>query len=133
MERLTVSQSYNDSSMWQAIADPYAFALAQWPAVVGLFLLGDNDWALAVRIALALWLLITFAAAYRRGVGFGNSMTLLAGCVAGAVWSHPSMWMWSWASLIFIGMLAAQRAGLRRLSNVAEPEIKQSLQLNENL
>jgi hypothetical protein len=93
-----------------AVADVYAFAVLQWPAVIGLFELGGEGWQLAGRIALAAWLALMQLAAYRRGHGrfFGNSMLLLAGCVAAFWWTHPGPWMYLWLALIPVGMYAAQ-------------------------
>ena len=93
-------------------AEPFAFALLQWPALVGVLSLDGSGWLQVLRVTLGVWLAITVLVAYsgRRGVGFGNTMLLLLGCVAGAWWSHPGAWMLAWLAPLLVGLNAAQRA-----------------------
>lgn len=97
-------------------AEPFAFALLQWPALVGVLSLDGSGWLQALRITLGACLAITVLAAYsgRRGPGFGNTMLFLLVCVAGAWWSHPSAWALAWLAPLLVGLNAAQRALARR-------------------
>lgn len=101
-------------SLSRPLAEPYAFALITWPAVIGL--LGAPGWPDWARIALGVWLSAMQLAAYTggRGAGFGNVMLLTSGIVALAVQSHPSPWILAWLPALFTGLHAAQRAGLNR-------------------
>jgi len=96
-------------------AEPFAFALVQWPALIGVLAFDDTGWLLAARIALGAWLALTVLAAYsgRRGVAFGNTMLLLLACVAGAWWAYPGAWVLAWLAPLLIGLHAAQRTRLR--------------------
>lgn len=96
--------------------DPFAFALVQWPALIGVLALDGDGVQPALRLALAAWLLVTVVAAYsaRRGRGFGNVMLCLLACVAGAWWTHPSAWTLAWLAPLLVGLHAAQRALCRR-------------------
>lgn len=98
-----------------AVGEIFTFALLLWPAVVGLFVLSDEGWQLALKIALAVWLGMMHLVAYRRERGsfFGNSMLMLSVCVAGFWWTHPGPWMYAWLVVILIGVYAAVRGVLR--------------------
>ncbi|MDM0030035.1 hypothetical protein [Variovorax saccharolyticus] len=93
-------------------AEPFAFALLQWPAMFGLLSLGDSGWPWVARLALGAWLVLSVVAGYsgRRGVGFGNTMLLLLACVVGAWWCRSSAWAVLWLAPLLIGLLAAQQA-----------------------
>lgn len=103
------------------LAEPYAFALLTWPAVVGLMALKPWDFSDWRAIALALWLLAMQLAAYgrRRGAGFGNAMLLASGVVALACQTHPSPWSLAWLLPLFIVLFAAQQARLRTVRREA--------------
>jgi hypothetical protein len=98
------------------LAEPYTFALLQWPAVLGLLAIdGQGNTWLAARIGLGLWLLAMAVAGYRggRGAGFGNAMLLQCALVAAAWWSHPSPWVFACLAALALLMLVAQRLRLR--------------------
>lgn len=99
----------------RAIAEPYTFALVQWPALLGLLALEDAEGALlGLRVFLGLWLALMVLASYRgRGYGFGNAMTLAAACVAGAWWSQATPWVFAWLAAVLMLLLTAQRLRLR--------------------
>jgi hypothetical protein len=99
-----------------ALAEPYAFAFVQWPAVLAILQLPDEGVLFVVRVAAGVWLALALLAAYVRGRGaaFGNLMVLLCGCVAGAWWAYPSPWTFAWAPALLIGLYAAQFARLKR-------------------
>jgi hypothetical protein len=98
----------------RALAEPYAFALVTWPAVVSLMVLLPESWAGYARIPLAVWLAAMHLAAYGRGrgLGFGNAMLFNSGLVALACHSYPSPWTLAWLPALLIGLHAAQRARL---------------------
>lgn len=104
-----------------ALAEPYAFAFVQWPAVLAVLELPDDGAWFAVRVAAAVWLAVTLPASYLggRGAAFGNLMVLLCGLVAGSWWTYPSQWTFAWAPALMIGLYAAQRARLKRASPAA--------------
>ncbi len=99
----------------RAVGEIFTFALLLWPAVVGLFLLADEGWQLALKVALIVWLGTMHLVAYRqeRGAFFGNSMLMLSGCVAAFWWTHPGPWMYAWLAVVLIGIYAAVRGVLR--------------------
>ena len=101
-----------------ALADPFAFAIVQWPAVLVAL---AAPW-LALQIVAGVWLLLTVPASYmgNRGAGFGNLMVLLCAFVAGAWWSYPSLWTFAWVPAVMIGLHSAQRARLKRLWPLGE-------------
>jgi hypothetical protein len=94
------------------LAEPFAFALVTWPAVIAL--LGAPQWPLWARILLGVWLAAMQLAAYGRGFGFGNIMLFLSGVIALACLGHPSPWILLWLPVVMIGLHAAQQARLRR-------------------
>jgi hypothetical protein len=106
----------------RAVAEIFTYALLLWPAVVALFLLRDESWQLALKIALGVWLGLMHLVAYRQGRGafFGNSMLMLSGCVAAFWWTHPGPWMYLWLALIFIGLHAAVRGVLNHRTPAQE-------------
>lgn len=118
---MTRSAPVRSRTQADAIADVYAFAFLQWPALVGLLALGSESWELAVRIGLAGWLALMQLAAYGRGHGaqFGHGMLMLAGCVAGCWWAYPGPWIYPWLALILVGMYAVQRSALARCAGAA--------------
>jgi len=97
-----------------ALAEPYAFALLTWPAVIAL--MAAPGWPEWTRIALWVWLAAMQLAAYTggRGAGFGNVMLFTSGIVALAVHGHPSPWALAWLPALLIGLHAAQRVRLKR-------------------
>jgi hypothetical protein len=102
------------SDLRAALADPYAFALVQWPAVLAILQLPNQGVSFAVRVAAGIWLMLALLAAYGRGrgVAFGNVMLFLCGLVAGAWWTYPSAWTLAWTPALLIGLYSAQRARL---------------------
>jgi hypothetical protein len=107
-----------DNDITRALGEPVAFALLQWPALlVAVLWDGAEGWRLAARIALLVWCGVMALAAYTggRSGGFGNTMLVMAVCVAGAAWWHPSVWSWAWVAPLPLLLLAAQRLGLRRV------------------
>ncbi|TDP61369.1 hypothetical protein [Roseateles toxinivorans] len=100
----------------RAIAEPYTFALVQWPALLGLLALDGAEGALlGLRVLLGLWLALMVLASYGqgRGFGFGNAMTLAGACVAGAWWSQATPWVFGWLAAVLMLLLTAQRLRLR--------------------
>ncbi|MBT9503804.1 MAG: hypothetical protein IV092_21355 [Burkholderiaceae bacterium] len=100
----------------RAIAEPYTFALVQWPALLGLLALDGAEGALlGLRVLLGLWLGLMVLASYGqgRGFGFGNAMTLAGACVAGAWWSQATPWVFAWLAAVLMLLLTAQRLRLR--------------------
>lgn len=103
----------------RALSEPHAFALLQWPALVGLLALeGDGIGWLALRIALGVVVALAAIGAYGggRGVGFGNAMLACSGCVAAAWWAWPGAWSLAWLAGLLLLMLAAQQLRLKGLS-----------------
>lgn len=98
----------------RALAEPYAFALLTWPAVIAL--MAAPDWPGWAPVALWAWLAAMQLAAYTggRGAGFGNVMLFTSGIVALACHSHPSPWTLAALPALLIGLHAAQRARLKR-------------------
>lgn len=99
----------------RAVGEIFTFALLLWPAVVGLFVLADEGWQLALKVVLIVWLGMMHLVAYRqeRGAFFGNSMLMLSACVAAFWWTHPGPWMYAWLVVVLIGVYAAVRGVLR--------------------
>jgi len=100
----------------RAIAEPYTFALVQWPALLGLLALDGAEGALlGLRLVLGLWLALMVLASYGRGrgFGFGNAMSLASACVAGAWWSQATPWVFAWMTAVLMLLLTAQRLRLR--------------------
>lgn len=97
------------------LAEPYAFALLTWPAVLGLLVAIPDEWANPLRIALCLWLGAFHLAAYGggRGAGFGHAMLLMSGLVAACTMTFPSPWALAWLPPLLAVLLAAQRMRLR--------------------
>ncbi len=106
------------------LAEPYAFALITWPAVIGLMVPVPESWAEYGRIALAVWLAAMHLAAYTRarGLGFGNVMLFNSGLVALACYSYPSPWTLAWLPALLIGLHAAQRARLSAEDGATVPD-----------
>ena len=104
----------NPGAETKAIAEPYAFALMTWPAVVGLMTAGTLLWTDWTHFALAGWLAVMHLAAYGggRGIGFGNVMAFNSAVVALACYGHPSPWIVACLPALLIGLHAGQRAGL---------------------
>ena len=96
----------------QVLAEPFAFALVTWPAVVGLL----AAWSAWLMAGLGLWLAAMQLAAYSRGIGFGNVMLATSVIVALACLSHPSPWALAGLPALLIGLHAAQRARLGSLA-----------------
>lgn len=103
------------------MAEPFAFALVTWPAVVGL--LAATGWPGWSRICLAIWLAAMHLAAYSRGAGFGNIMLFLSGVVALACYGHPSPWTLAWLPALLIGLHAAQRVRLKVTHRADTPQV----------
>ncbi len=105
----------DERAVHRALAEPYAFGLLSWPAVLGMF---SDLWAPS-RLTMALlgvYLLFVHASAYvgGRGLGFGNAVLLASGCVAGAVALHPSPWGFAPLTLLTLVVLSAQRIRWRQ-------------------
>ncbi|MDD5389873.1 MAG: hypothetical protein PHD37_11035 [Gallionellaceae bacterium] len=102
-----------DAGFAKALAEPYAFALLTWPAVIAL--MAAPDWPAWTRIALWVGLAAMQLAAYTggRGAGLGNVMLFTSGIVALAAHGHPSPWSLAALPALFIGLHAAQRARLK--------------------
>jgi hypothetical protein len=93
------------------LAEPYAFALITWPAVLGLMVAMPDEWSGPVRIVLWIWLGAMHLAAYGggRGAGFGNAVLLMSGIVAAACATYPSQWTVAWLPALLIILYTAQR------------------------
>jgi len=91
-------------------ADPLAFALLQWPAVIGLFELPAVWWGQGVRVLLGLWLLGTTSAAFADSVGrlkgYGVGVTLNALLFAVLWFVGPHWSRWPLIGLLALSMLA---------------------------
>lgn len=100
----------------QTLAEPYAFALLTWPAVIVLLTPLAEAWPEWLRIALLVWLGAMQLAAYGggRGFGFGNAMLLTSGMVALACVGFPSAWTLLCLPALLIALHAAQRIRLNR-------------------
>ncbi|RLK50610.1 hypothetical protein DFR31_0516 [Alkalispirillum mobile] len=107
----------DNTHLERRLADPYAFALLQWPATLGLLALSHQGWWLALNILLGLWLALMLLAAYagdRPGrIAFGNAMLLSNLTVAGAYWAHPGPWVLAWLAATLLLLYVAQRALFR--------------------
>ncbi|TCJ12329.1 hypothetical protein EZJ19_12390 [Parasulfuritortus cantonensis] len=103
-----------DTDLSNRLAEPYAFALVTWPAVLGLLTPLPEAWATWAQAGLAVWLAAMQLGAYARGVGFGNVMLFLSGTVALAAYGHPSPWSLAALPVLLVGLHAAQRARLDR-------------------
>ena len=105
-----------DRRQARRLGDAYAFAVLQWPAVVGALETPAAGGWLALKIALGLWVvLLALAATFgRRGAGpaFGLATSLCAALVAAFWASHPGLWMYLWLALLPIAFYAAQRTRL---------------------
>ena len=103
-----------NTDMLTHLAEPYAFAVLLWPAVVGVYLLAGQDQSAFLRYALIAWLAIMHLAAYGggRGIGFGNVMLFNSGVVVMACQTYPSPWALAWLPVLLIGLYAAQRVRL---------------------
>ncbi|NTV97502.1 MAG: hypothetical protein HGA75_19190 [Thiobacillus sp.] len=108
------------------LAEPFAFALVTWPAVLGLQAPLPEVWAAWALVGLGLWLAAMHLAAYSRGIGFGNVMLALSGCVALAGYGHPSPWALAWLPALLIGLHAAQRARLRGIVPAPDDNVSQT-------
>jgi hypothetical protein len=103
----------------RAVGELFAYVVLLWPAVVGLLELRSEGWQLALRIALAIWLLLMHLTAYRGHGGgsggryLGTSLLMLSVCVAGFWWAHPGAWMYPWLFVILVGLYASVRRVLR--------------------
>ena len=108
----------HESQTDRALAEPYAFALLLWPAVVGIYLLTGQDQLSFLRYGLYVWLAIMHLAAYGggRGIGFGNVMLFNSGVVVMACQTYPSPWTLAWLPVLLIGLYAAQRTRLSACS-----------------
>lgn len=99
------------------LADPYAFALLQWPATLGILTIGNQGWGLALNIVLGLWLALMVLAGYagkRPGrMAFGNTMVLTNVTVGLAYWLHASAWVFLWLGITLLLFYVAQRALFR--------------------
>ena len=106
------------------LAEPYAFALLTWPAVLGLQAELPEPWAAPFRVALWLWLAAFQLAAYGggRGAGFGTAVLLMSGLLAAAAATFPSPWTLAWLPALLTAMHAAQRTRIRPSANTL-PEL----------
>jgi hypothetical protein len=102
----------NPDSLHKTLAEPHAFALITWPAVIAL--LARPDWPLWAQIVVGAWLALMQIAAYTRGAGFGNAMLLSSGLIALAVHYHPSAWTLLVLPALLITLSASQRILLKK-------------------
>lgn len=96
------------------LAEPFAFALVTWPAVIGLMAPLPADWSGWAKGALGAWLAAMHLAAYWRDgrPGFGNVMLFNSAIVALACMTYPSPWTLVWLPSLLVGLHAAQKARL---------------------
>lgn len=113
------------TNLLNVLAEPFAFALVTWPAVVGLMAPLPEAWSAWLMAGLGLWLAAMQLAAYSRGIGFGNVMLATSAVVALACLSHPSPWALAWLPALLIGLHAAQRA---RLASRGQPSATAGLE-----
>jgi hypothetical protein len=113
---LTVAASPNAPTLRSRLAEPYAFAMLIWPAVIALATPLSDGWADWMRYTTMGWLVAMQLAAYtgRRGIGFGNAVLLMSGIVALACASFPSPWTLAWLPALLVTLHAAQCIGLGR-------------------
>jgi len=107
-----------DCRVSRLLAEPFAFALLQWPALLGLLSIeshGAGWWALRCALAAVLVLLLIGAYGGRRGLGFGNAMLACSGCVVAAWWAWPTVWSLAWMALLALLLLTAQHLRLRAM------------------
>jgi len=111
----------NQTHFERKLADPYAFALLQWPASLGLLTLSHQGWWLVLSIVLGLWLALMLLAGFagkRPGrIAFGNAMLLTNLTLAVAYWVHPSNWTFFWLGMTLLLFYVAQRALFRSASS----------------
>ncbi len=107
-------QTNDNTQMERPLADPYAFALLQWPATAMLLQIDQGGWLWGVKILIGLWLAVMLLAAYagrRPGrMAFGNAMLLSNGCISLGWWLFPSGWAWLTAALALLLLYTGQRA-----------------------
>lgn len=106
------------AELLRRLAEPYAFALLLWPAVVALMLSRPAEpWTAYARAALWLWLGAMQLAAYTggRGAGFGNAVALMSGTVAVACATFPSPWALACLPVLMLTLYAAQRLRIATL------------------
>lgn len=113
-------------SLRSLLAEPYAFALLTWPAVIALLTPLSAGWVDGLRAALIFWLATMQLAAYTggRGFAFGNAMLLSSGLVALACSGFPSAWTLAGLPALLITLHAAQRALLARIAPAGESGIE---------
>lgn len=101
-------------SFERQLADPYAFALLQWPATLGILTIGNQGWWLALNIGLGIWLILMILASYARQrpgrIAFGNAMIMTNFTVGLAYWLHASAWVFLWLAITLLLFYVAQRA-----------------------
>lgn len=119
-------------SIRSLLAEPYAFALLTWPAVIALLTPLSAGWVDGLRAALIFWLATMQLAAYTggRGFSFGNAMLLTSGIVALACDGFPSAWTLAGLPALLITLHAAQHALLARLAPVDGAAIDDRPDLN---
>lgn len=110
----------------KVLAQPYALALLQWPATLGLLTLSHSGWWLGLSIALALWLGLMLLAGYAGTPGGraarGNAMLLSNVSVAAAWWTYPTPWFLVFLTINLLLLYTAQRAGFRAIMRPSENE-----------
>ncbi len=118
---MNTNQASGDTgSTARALSEPYAFAVLQWPALIGLLAIdGDGFGWLALRSALGVVAVLAALGAYSggRGVGFGNAMLACGGCVVAAWWVWPTPWSLVWLAVLALLLLVAQNLRLRGAVN----------------
>ena len=104
------------------LGDSFAVALLQWPALIGAMSLGQEGWALALRIVLGTWVaLVALGLIFGRKEGprWGLAMSLAAGCIAALWLTHGTLWSLVWFALAMISFHAAIRV---RITETLPPE-----------
>jgi hypothetical protein len=103
-------------------SDPLAFAILQWPALIGIFNLPNVWWGIALKAVLGLWWLALQSASFRGSYAarpdFGFLILCLNGAFAGAWLAYPHWGTWVWAAVGFFLLLAG--VGVARQLHVKE-------------
>jgi hypothetical protein len=89
-------------------SDPLAFAILQWPALIGIFNLPNIWWGIGLKVLLGLWWLALQSASFRGSYAarpdFGFLILCLNGAFAGAwlAWPHWGTWIWTTVGLFLL-------------------------------
>ena len=111
-DRRAVNAGLDDRE--RRLADPFAFALLQWPLVLGLFALPRDGWWFVLHLLMIAWLVLSLLSAYfgryRTTPQFGGSLILANLSIAAASWQYPGPWAVLWVGVAVLLLYVGQRA-----------------------